>query len=120
MCVIDFVFAVYSLGFRAIWLGLGVLGAPVGFYGAARYHRLVIIGYLCYLFVDMVLQFVAAFLSPDGVIIALSLLVWGLQLFMVYYVYQFLKRLPAPGTLLIFDLVHFCRHYDAPGAVAQS
>jgi len=97
LCVIDFIFAIYGIAFQIWWLGGGLLFAPVGFWGAHRYDKRFVLVYIIYLLLDMILQIIFAFVDITPLLIVLTILILGIQLFIVYYVYQFYKKLPREG-----------------------
>jgi len=98
MCAIDFLFSVYALVSKTWWLGFGAAFAPLGAYGAHKYMKRLVLVYLNYLVLNLVLELMFSFLKPNALVISLSILIILIQVCILYYVYQFWKKMPADGV----------------------
>jgi len=94
LVIIQFMYSVYSVMFRAWWFCFGLVFAPVGFYGTYKYKKTPMLFYILYLLIDISLQILYIFLLAEGVLVALALLMASVEGFMVYYLYQFNKSIP--------------------------
>jgi len=100
LAVIDFVFSLYALLFgMAWWLWFGILFGPVGWWGAHKFRSQLTLIYMVYLIVDILLKLICTFIPEIiALVTVFSLLVILIQLFILYYVHQFWKKVPKVGT----------------------
>jgi len=93
-CVVDFIFALYGVFFRAWWLSIGILFSALGFYAVSKYSRRLIQIYFLCLLADIIIQIVSTSIHEAGLLIALAVLITLLQLYIMYFLWQFYKRIP--------------------------
>jgi len=94
-CIIDFVFSLYAVAFRAWWLSFGIVFAPIGGFAAHKFNKPLTLVYLIYLVANVVLELAFTFLNKDLYVIIFSVLVVAIQLFIVYFVLTFFRAIPA-------------------------
>jgi len=102
LCVIGFLFCIYSYVIRAWWLlfSFGWLFNPIGFCGALYFKRTFILAFMVGLVVDAIFQVAYMFVTLNtygGPGVILSLFFIFVQGYFLYYVYQFYKQLPQDG-----------------------
>jgi len=98
MCLVDFLFGVYTLLFNQWWLSFGIVFAPIGAYGAHILNRKLITGYMLYLACIIILEVIFAFVKLNGLVTTLSLLIVGIQMCIGYYTFTFFKAIPVDGV----------------------
>jgi len=99
LSIVNFLFSVYGFSVKIWWLGFGMIVAPVGFWGAKKFDRritTIYIGCLCF---DLFAQLGFTFNDTNNtLVVVLSMLIMAIQVFIVWYVFQFYKVLPKEGT----------------------
>jgi len=98
MCLVDFLFGIYTLIFNQWWLSFGIVFAPIGAYGAHIFNRKLLAAYLLYLCCIIILESIFAFVKLNGLVTTLSLLIVGIQICIMYYTYTFFKAIPSDGV----------------------
>jgi hypothetical protein len=96
--IIHWVLAVVSLILGRWWLGLGILVAPVGFYGALKFYKNLILIYGCFLTLETAVEFIVLLVAKLTLIaIVVEFVVVIVKGFVIYYLYTFWKALPREG-----------------------
>jgi len=94
-CLVDFFFAIFGLGLKIWWLGVGVLFAPIGFFGFFRLHKRLILLYIIYLVTNILIELIFALLYRDNSLaVILTMLIVAIQAFILFFGYRFYQILP--------------------------
>jgi hypothetical protein len=101
-----FKFSVFAL-FRcftpnAFWLGAGVVFAPMGFFGALRFKRALVLGYAAYCLIEVVLTVVFTFVFVhDRIQTAAFLLSAAGEVVVFYHVWRFFRAIPVDEVIRV-------------------
>jgi hypothetical protein len=87
---------------NAFWLGAGVVFAPMGFVGALRFKRALVLGYAAYCLIEVVLTVVFTFVFVhDRIQTAAFLLSAAGEVVVFYHVWRFFRAIPVDEVIRV-------------------
>lgn len=87
---------------NAFWLGAGVVFAPMGFYGALRFKRVLVLAYAAYCLLEVILSVVFTFVFVHDRLQTAAFLISAIgELIVFYHVWRFFRAIPVDEVIRV-------------------